>query len=1286
MTEIENKVREYGQKADREGLKQYVESLDADELVEMTCDRINNPNFVHTWNYIMQAFTDSSESHRKRFKLVSALLQELEKGLLPSSQSSRLITRTCVELPKFKSQHLISLCNYCIECIQKGKVTEMCWKEILPEILNVLVEIELLEHNDSEMTGLEYKAQLVNSLCMLVWSPDIVTSLTSMFIDMPLNKEEHLQVVNKLGQYMEKLTCQEIPAFVYQLLKLCRYQNSRSIFLRLQYYFGTRVYSRLHINQEANSDSTNVDVIGDAADEEAVEVESTVLYHIYESASVGHECIKDYLTSLKNMIKSPEFILHPFQFTVLLTISSISALEERVMEILRLGISRAIQEEHRKIDSCWFRDMVPNTCKIEDILRQIIDCCTIADRHLVVQGLVQLAYILLGVNAMLIKDGTVIAEKHWQLGKIILLKIIKKKRHVAPFIITSLSNRIVTGQNAFQYIDCVLILSQKMSLIMLENQSCIIELVEYLVQVPGPVANNLLDAILPLTKVSPTIRDHLILLLRKALYSRITETRQMAVSGFLKLIKNLKISNLAALSQSSSSSSFSSGHSLLTQASLNCTGRSTSNAFSNEALCLEVLGILRRCFMQQAEVRAQLYDGLYDAVCMNPELGIPVLDVIWIHFNNLYVTDENTLPPLDFSKVTVTHELDVKLQDDGTDLLDVIPESQQKLLVLKEALSVYEALIGYKICSWGPQSEDNGQQISNLFQSYSRLMDFAKNLLKPKKSDKRKKKGDANKTTQSSQNTSKVDGTPKSKSFKLPKTILDFQTIGKILHLLHKSEVAWANADQANIIKRKLNFHRHIMNATIQLVQRLKSLKTTKAQHTKMYYNYVTEIAGILYERCIARLNEFIDFDCTTAILSLECFHLILVVISNHYRSNLPTFLCVVAGKSKDEDLLSVLTVFVETYKKLFEMDESELSTDPEIKRMSLLLLEWLKNIMNNNTMFNKQVACSFISLAFNTQIKFKTSINLFESVALRLSEVMGTINEDKPNAEEPKIIDNLTASGVFPLLCSSIKTMLDDVDWIIVRLRSEHGMISYPGEANVERRREYLKSKERGVCCQLCPIITILGVMCNITIPPGNQLEALFKNITHLYNSLNALTKYFILRSSKINLVFQGARFERVARLAGKQLSSIVYDFIIYFEESQKQDAENTQTKKKSVDTTTLKSKVLRETRLIPKTIYEIEQFGKSVIQLSNKTKVDLTKFVGQGTARDFRIKGLKEVLQQIGNETNVTIDDDSASGGDISVESESNMETDDVFSERETGDSGDEMPPPPPKKKVKK
>lgn len=80
---------------------------------------------------------------------------------------------------------------------------------------------------------------------------------------MPLSKEDHLEVTNKLGKCMEKLTPQEIPAFVYQLLKLCRYQNSRILFVRLQNYFGIRVYSNIQMSDsENNSEGMNLDVIG----------------------------------------------------------------------------------------------------------------------------------------------------------------------------------------------------------------------------------------------------------------------------------------------------------------------------------------------------------------------------------------------------------------------------------------------------------------------------------------------------------------------------------------------------------------------------------------------------------------------------------------------------------------------------------------------------------------------------------------------------------------------------------------------------------------------------------------------------------------------------------------------------------------------------------------------------------------------------------------------------------------------------------------------------------------
>lgn len=48
---------------------------------------------------------------------------------------------------------------------------------------------------------------------------------------------------------------------------------------------------------------------------------------------------------------------------------------------------------------------------------------------------------------------------------------------------------------------------------------------------------------------------------------------------------------------------------------------------------------------------------------MNPELSIPVLDVLWCHFNNYYVMDEETLPPLQFDNIHQVKDPDVVLKE-----------------------------------------------------------------------------------------------------------------------------------------------------------------------------------------------------------------------------------------------------------------------------------------------------------------------------------------------------------------------------------------------------------------------------------------------------------------------------------------------------------------------------------------------------------------------------------------------------------------------------------------------
>ena len=50
-------------------------------------------------------------------------------------------------------------------------------------------------------------------------------------------------------------------------------------------------------------------------------------------------------------------------------------------------------------------------------------------------------------------------------------------------------------------------------------------------------------------------------------------------------------------------------------------------------------------------------------------------------------------------------------------------------------------------------------------------------------------------------------------------------------------------------------------------------------------------------------------------------------------------------------------------------------------------------------------------------------------------------------------------------------------------------------------------------------------------------------------------------------------------------------------------------------------KAKILRESKLIPMLIYGVEQYERFVIQLSKKSKVNLTQFMRRSIARDFRI-----------------------------------------------------------------
>lgn len=107
-----------------------------------------------------------------------------------------------------------------------------------------------------------------------------------------------------------------------------------------------------------------------AADHEVVEAESTVLLHV---AELEHKSIKDYLNYLKPMVKSPENILQPFHFSILLTLSGNSFYEKQVVQLVRSCIANMFHEEKKRSESCWFRQMVPRVTTPKEVMDQVIE-------------------------------------------------------------------------------------------------------------------------------------------------------------------------------------------------------------------------------------------------------------------------------------------------------------------------------------------------------------------------------------------------------------------------------------------------------------------------------------------------------------------------------------------------------------------------------------------------------------------------------------------------------------------------------------------------------------------------------------------------------------------------------------------------------------------------------------------------------------------------------------------------------------------------------------------------
>ncbi|XP_049952451.1 Fanconi anemia group I protein-like [Schistocerca serialis cubense] len=1308
--QLEERIVELGREKDIAALSAYVNKLGIKQVTAIITKICRYQTAPEILTFLFQATHYGGASEITSFRVCKQVLQQLQIQDISTIQTNALLTLLIIEFEHLESKELMKLTEWCTECIQQP-TDRVCWKDVLPKLLHLLKQKERVEYEGVEMTGADYKDKIINSLCMAKWRPEVISPLAAMFLDVLLSPDQHLQIVYKICKCMTEMPPNMVPPVVNQLLWLCEDQHGLPLFLELQNYFTTLLYSMKHFKEKSDK-SKDMELMSDDIANDAVDIrdiqrsESTVLFHISQAAAGGHSIVKELIKSLKNVRNAPEFVLNPFLVAVLLCVSSISSYEDQAFDILKLAVIRASTEEEKRNSSAWLRDIVPKVLSIQLVFTKVIES-SIRERDRVISGLIKFSFVLLSVTKMKSMEGK--PDKIWTLARYILVTVAKKQPDVTTEIVQQLLQQILDHKN-IQYISCLRKLCAEARIGMADSVSGIIQLLDNLGFLPEKIATELIRAILPLLRDSSSLRTTLTIILRKSMYSRNVETRKMAVSGLLLFLKHMDVKSLVALSQTSCSQgdTDSMGLGSLSQVDVH----QEVGSLGNEATCIELLNILRRCFMQQSSVRLCLYQGLHDAVCKNPVLFPHALELLSEHFSQYYEKSENVLPPVNFSKIIevkgasvilkeplanllfVIQQLTVKalsnsenskqtadklqqmlesltdrmikcsLEDLGfdntTNFADIIPESQQAVEIFHQTLGIYEALMAYTISLW-KETSSNCQRLSNLFKGYHRLIEFAKSACKPRKKDK-----DAD----------SLKGKLAGKPLKLPSTLMDFETVNKLQALLSRS-LGPASVEEVESLKNRREFYQHAMTTSLQLIQQAKQLKAENMHVNIDLYRHCTTLARVLYENCISQVITFNDFDNLTCNISAECFSEIVSLITVYYKSYIPHFLEEISNVSKSEglgkQLYGVIEKLQETLKEIVNTDEQEqhekiiellvstfetlASEIPFDSEYCTKIYEWAKELCQETTTENVKIAKSILLLLFRLFILYKSAGSIFGHISLHLLSIYGATEEataGKDKFTRFGVLTDNSKDAALIAFCNVLRISLSDINWVVERLQSEYTARAYSSEYSIESRQEFLKSKERDVCCHVSHYVTVINNLTKMAVPAGNSSATLFRLLTSLYTTLITLTKYFCIRSSKLDPAFQTARFTQVITLAGRHLARNYDALISHVEEMEGEEGGK---KNKKANNFALKSKVLKGAKSRTSLLFEREQFEQLIIKLSSKTKVNLMQYVKQNASRDFHIsskklcKALDQQHKDGDNDTSVTTADDSRRDGDDGI-----------------------------------
>uniref|UniRef100_A0A4W6EER9 FA complementation group I n=1 Tax=Lates calcarifer TaxID=8187 RepID=A0A4W6EER9_LATCA len=1240
-------------------LQTYLSSLKNDQLITVITNGALKGKKVGAM--IKGIFAGSppstTEGSNRRLLVYQHCIPLCESGDLQTEVAADIIGLLMLETRTLSGPSLAQLASLFVDAIKVGKMGSGKSLELFPTVLTALAACEALSYGKGELSGEEYKKQLINSLCSSR--------------DVPLSSEE-LQFL-------------EIPPLVYQLLLLSAKGCKKQVLDGIIGYFKDQDVRQEE--EQKHGESLDLEVQSIPQDQ-LRHVEGTAILHIVFAIRLDHELGREFLKTFKMSYSD----LCPFSVALLLSVARIQRYEEQVFDLLKGAIIKSFKDEQLQQGSKFLQDLLPKHCSVAQMILDTVKNSVFGWDH-VTQGLVQLGFFLMDTfgpkpgpfgkttdgSATIARTPT---QQSCKLGGQMLLQGFKIHEPIRGEILEQVLNRLVTktASPVSHYLDLFSDIVISAPMILLESSSKVTETFDHLSYLPLATVQGLLKAVQPLLKVSMSLKDALILVLRKAMFSSQLDGRKSAVTGFLLLLKNFKVLGSLASSQCSQA---------VSSSQIQVDVHSRFNSAANEAFCLEILSSLRRCLGQQADVRLMLYEGFYDVLRRNSQLASSIMQTLLSQLRRYYEPEQDLLPPVKLEPCITAHGDQVYLQEplahlvsctvhcllwlqnmrrsanpnaDDSDEdeeeeeegyqseLQTILESMTRRMIKCEledfeldksaefslgssvgvknniyavlVMGVYEVLIEYNFIK-ANYSKSCFEELMQLFNCYHKLSE----ILKEK------------------------SGKGRVPSHKTPRSLLSMGFISTLLTVLFRDSTQ-SKEEALLVLRSSGEFVRYAVSVAVQKIQQLEETGHTDGpdgHNTDRTFRFLCDMTSVLMWRYtnIPSVVEEAGKKEKRSSLSLLCLEGLLRIFTT-CQQRYPDKMAQLLSNMDDGSVTEMNFFYIRQFQRaLFTQlsgGEEEFNSKEAQLLVSILsvlsrqlkpsskqfvqMITWTVKICKETSFEDPAFSKGLLSLLFNLHILYKSPVGLLLELCQDIHSQLGDIDQDVEVEKQSHFATVNMKTATTLLVLSQVDRVLDEVDWLIARKKSQTAS-DKSGEATQTAGQQ--DPIEKAVTLQLGTLLTALNELVQTAVLSGTCTITLLRELRRIYTILTTLVKYYIQVCATQHGMLP-ARFEKLVKLSGSHLTPQCYSFITYVQSAEFSGGDDKKKKKRNEVNAAASAKLLRETKAIPDLIFSIEQYEKYLITLSKKSKVNLMQYMKLSTSRDFRINAatLDAALQE--------------------------------------------------------